>query len=123
VLRAPQWGQTLRADKAFHVSPFCQVEGHYDFCFSREPGANGPRIQARIDYHDSQGLLIHTHIRGQLEVLDRAALRQALWGYPLMTLAVMWRIHIQAWRLWRKRVPFFRKPPTPDHPATSSRPT
>jgi uncharacterized protein len=121
VLRAPQWGQTVQADKAFHVSPFCQVEGHYDFCFSRKPGAAGPRIHARIDYHDNEGLLIHTHIRGQLKVLDPAALRQALWGYPLMTLAVMWRIHLQALRLWRKRVPFFRKPPAPALPATNGR--
>jgi DUF1365 family protein len=30
-----------------------------------------------------------------------------------MTLGVIARIHWQALRLWRKRVPVFRKPPAP----------
>jgi uncharacterized protein len=38
-----------------------------------------------------------------------------------MTLAVMWRIHWQALHLWRKRVPFFRKPPAPALTATGGR--
>ena len=42
VLDAPAWGQTVVADKAFHVSPFCRVEGHYQFCFTRqEQGGDG----------------------------------------------------------------------------------
>jgi DUF1365 family protein len=40
-------------------------------------------------------------------------LRRAAWGYPLMTLALVARIHWQALQLWRKRVPFFRKPAPP----------
>jgi DUF1365 family protein len=31
-----------------------------------------------------------------------------------MSLGVTARIHWQAWRLWRKHVPFFRKPPAPE---------
>ena len=31
-----------------------------------------------------------------------------------MTLGVIARIHWQALKLWRKRVPFFRKPSLPD---------
>ena len=27
-----QWGQSLQADKVFHVSPFCAVRGQYRFC-------------------------------------------------------------------------------------------
>jgi DUF1365 family protein len=30
-----------------------------------------------------------------------------------MTLAVVARIHLQALRLWLKRVPYFHKPPPP----------
>jgi DUF1365 family protein len=30
-----------------------------------------------------------------------------------MTLGVIARIHWQAWTLWRKRLPFFRKPAPP----------
>ncbi|MDO7679445.1 MAG: DUF1365 domain-containing protein, partial [Burkholderiaceae bacterium] len=32
---------------------------------------------------------------------------------PLMTWGVILRIHWQALQLWRKRIPFFRKPEPP----------
>ena len=118
VLLAPHWGQTLVADKMFHVSPFCEVSGHYVFCFTRNEGEGGPAISARVDHHDAQGLLIHTRINGVLEPLSPVARHKALWSYPLMTLGVFWRIHRQAFALWRKRVPFFRKPQPPGLAAT-----
>jgi DUF1365 family protein len=31
LLPKPQYGHTLRADKVFHVSPFCDVQGEYRF--------------------------------------------------------------------------------------------
>lgn len=123
VLVAPQWGQTVLADKVFHVSPFCEVQGHYAFCFTREWKDGLPSLSARVDYHDLQGLLLHTRIDGQLHALDASARQRALWAYPLMTLGVVWRIHRQAFALWRKRVPFFAKPAPPALAATRSRPT
>ncbi len=122
VLDAPAWGQSVVADKAFHVSPFCQVQGHYVFCFTREQRDGVPTLSARVDHHDAEGLLIHTRIQGTLQPLDAAARRRALWRYPLMTLGVMWHIHAQAWRLWRKRVPFFSKPTPPTQAATRGAP-
>ena len=111
VLDAPQWGQPVRADKVFHVSPFCEVKGHYEFCFSATQREGVERISVRVDHHaDADGLLLHTRISGELQPLNRTTLLRALWAYPLMTLAVIWRIHSQALRLWRKRVPYFRKP-------------
>ncbi|MFZ3218819.1 MAG: DUF1365 domain-containing protein [Rhodoferax sp.] len=111
VLDAPQWGQTVQADKVFHVSPFCEVKGHYEFCFSVTRRDGHDHISARVDHHaGADGLLLHTRIGGTLQPLNRTTLHHALLGYPLMTLAVVWRIHSQALRLWRLRVPFFRKP-------------
>ena len=120
VLQAPRWGETVTADKAFHVSPFCPVQGQYAFCFTRQERDGVPHISARIDYHDEQGLLIHTRVSGDLQVLSSGARRKALWTYPLMTLGVFWHIHSQAFALWRKRIPFFRKPAPPSLPATRS---
>ncbi len=129
VLDAPAWGQTVSADKVFHVSPFCEVKGSYRFCFTQESQAGHAVISARVDHHDEAGLLIHTRLTGTLHPLDRAASHRALWAYPLMTLAVFWRIHRQAFSLWRKRVPFFAKPSPPatastlSHPAPTAHPT
>lgn len=122
VLDAPEWGATATADKAFHVSPFCEVKGSYRFCFTQTVQNGRLVLGARVDHHDDAGLLIHTRLTGTLQPLDRATARRALWRYPLMTLGVVWRIHRQAFSLWRKRVPFFTKPSPPPVAATLSRP-
>jgi len=103
------FGATLSADKVFHVSPFCRVQGGYRFRFAR----TADRIVARVEHVDADGPLIVTSVSGRLEVLDAAAVRRALRSAPLLTYGVMARIHWQALALWRKRVPFFRKPAAP----------
>ena len=105
-----RWGQELVADKIFHVSPFCAVEGQYRFRFMRTVD----RMVARIDLHDDQGPLLKTSISGHLEPFTRDSARRAFWGTPLMTLGVVARIHWHALRLFLKRVPFFHKPAAPE---------
>jgi DUF1365 family protein len=102
-------GATLEARKAFHVSPFCRVEGGYRFRFH----FGDDRWLARIDYADADGELLHTSIAGRAQPLTRAALRRAFLRQPLLTAGVVGRIHYQALRLWWKRVPFFAKPHPP----------
>jgi DUF1365 family protein len=99
----------MRADKVFHVSPFCEVEGSYRFRFAGDEG----RQFAQIDYHDREGRLLVTAIEGEARPIDGASLARALLGYPLMTAGVVARIHWQALRLWLKRVPWFTKPQPP----------
>ncbi|MEO6017826.1 MAG: DUF1365 domain-containing protein [Polaromonas sp.] len=114
LLDQPQYGHELRADKVFHVSPFCTLEGSYRFRFMRTTRDGLEKTVARIDYDDEAGPLLETSVSGTLEPLTRASLHKALWGYPAMTFGVMARIHWQAFRLWRKRVPFFSKPRPPE---------
>ena len=111
LLDPAQWGAQLQANKVFHVSPFCAVEGGYRFRFMFD--AARTRTVARIDYDDAQGPLLQTSVSGTLEPITPQALRRAVLRYPLMTLAVVARIHWQALQLWRKRVPFFHKPAPP----------
>jgi DUF1365 family protein len=112
LLDRPVYGVELRADKAFHVSPFCAVEGGYRFRFMVDPQRS--RTVARIDYDDAEGLLLQTSVSGALLPLTDQTLRRALWRHPAMTLGVIGRIHWQALKLWCKRVRFVRKPPPPD---------
>jgi uncharacterized protein len=122
------WGRELTASKVFHVSPFCAVQGGYRFRFMRTfaDEANGTnqssRTVARVDHDDDGGPLLQTSVSGQLQPLTAAAARAAFWGMPLMTWGVVLRIHWQAWQLWRKRVPFFRKPAPPQALTTRSAP-
>ena len=111
LLDNPRFGAELGADKVFHVSPFGAVDGAYRFRFMVTPGLE--RTVARVDWHDANGPVLQTSVSGRLEPVSVRSLRRAAWGYPLMTLALVARIHWQALQLWRKRVPFFRKPAPP----------
>jgi DUF1365 family protein len=102
-------GEALCANKVFHVSPFCQVRGHYVFRFIN----TAERSVARIDYDDVDGPLIYTSISGSVRPLSDRALLRALFAYPAFTFGVVARIHWQALRLYLKRLPFFTKPEPP----------
>ena len=104
------WGREITADKVFHVSPFCEVTGTYRFRFMRNAQ---DRIVVRIDHDDAEGPVLQTSLSGQLAPLTRASVRRAFWGWPLMTVGVVARIHWQALRVWVKGVPLRTKPAPP----------
>ncbi len=120
LLDAPRYGVEVLAQKVFHVSPFCSVAGDYRFRFMRTEAHDDadagepPRTVVRIEHHNEQGPLLHTSVSGNLEPITPRSLRRAVWGYPAMTLMVIARIHLQAFKLWLKRVQFHRKPEAPD---------
>jgi len=103
-------GVELRADKSFHVSPFCAVQGGYRFRFI----TRADRAVARIDYDDANGPLLLTSLSGAFEPAGLSQRLRALLGFPLFSAAVIARIHWHALRLWLARVPFHRKPDAPD---------
>lgn len=96
----------LQCAKQMHVSPFCEVRGFYRFRFRDTAEA----ALVGIDYDDGEGVLIHTSVGGTMQALDRQSALRALLRQPLMSASIIVKIHWQAWKLWRKRVPFFRKP-------------
>ena len=59
--------------------------------------------------------MLQTSVSGTLEPVTAGSIRKALWRYPAMTIGLALRIHLQAARLWLKRVRFFRKPALPEH--------
>jgi len=98
---------SYRHDKKLHVSPFFGLEQSYQWWFS-EPGE---QLDVRIDLREGASRPFFATLTGQRRPLTDASLAGALIRYPLMPLQVTVLIHLQAARLWLKRVPFFHKPP------------
>lgn len=120
---APGYGTELSARKVFHVSPFCRTEGQYRFRFMRTDAAgaghaSAERVVARIEYDDADGPLLITSVSGTVQPATGRLALKAFFTYPLMTVGVIAKIHWQAFRLWRKRVPFFSKPTPPSRELT-----
>lgn len=106
----------LIADKRFHVSPFCRIEGSYRFRFRRDENLQ----VARIDYYDDHAThspLLLTALSGRPRPWTTAGLLGALLRMPLLTFGVIARIHWQAFKLWIKKTPFYgARTPTPAPP-------
>lgn len=96
-------------DKAMYVSPFTPMESSYAFNIV-PPGDD---ICVSIQQSDANGPLLNASFIGKRAVFNRANLRRAILRHPLMTIKVIAGIHLEALKLWRKGVPFFRHTPQP----------
>jgi len=104
--------------KRLHVSPFFSLDQDYRWWFT-EPGAE---VNVRIDLAEGGERPFWATLHGRREELTNASLARALVRYPLMPQRVISLIHLQAARLWLKRVPFFHKPPfVPGHGSVKRR--
>ncbi len=106
VLRGPELHYEQR--KRLHVSPFFGLDQSYEYAFSQP----GQEVWARIHVRDDDGRRPLTAVlHGYRRELTNRALAALLLRYPLQPLQVTALIHYEAFRLWRKRVPFHHKPP------------
>lgn len=95
--------------KAFYVSPFNDVSGHYDFRLV--PPAD--KVAVAIDQHDSVGLVLQAAFAGMRQELGDRALLAAFFRYPLMTVKIIAGIHWEALKLWIKGNPLYKRPAAP----------
>ena len=91
--------------KDFYVSPFSPPDIHFDFRLHR------PNSELRLTVCDraNDGVILTARLAGcRRPLTDREILRLTL-SYPLVTTRVIAMIHWHAFRLWQKRLPWFRK--------------
>ncbi len=109
----------LTTPKHFYVSPFTELQTAFDFRV-RVPGPEG--IEIHIDDLENDRTLLVSWIRGEQRTLTNRRLLWMTLKYPLLTLQVIIKIHWQAFRLWRKKLPFHRKSAQPEFQTDLLRP-
>jgi len=94
--------------KQFHVSPFIGMEADYVFSTAKPDDDLRLVIRETVDHKP----LLITSFVGQRRAFTSRTIIKVLFQYPLMTLKVIAGIHLEALRLWMKRVPIYKKPST-----------
>ena len=94
--------------KVFHVSPFFDIEGEYQFTFNPK--------SVVINYFDPKNE--NYFFKSTLSVIgsrefNTLNLLKMFFKYPLMTFIIMWRIHWQAAKLFFKKAHFYTRPNPP----------
>jgi DUF1365 family protein len=102
--RIPRRHRAFR--KAFHVSPFLDMDHEYDWGFS-DPGEH---LSVRMRNFREGKLLFEAGLELKREPITGRALAAALLRNPVIPLFGLTVIYWQAVRLWWKRTPFFPHP-------------
>ena len=116
--RAITGANTLFAKKLFHVSPFLEREGHYQFKFDihdnhldDKRAKRETKFKVQIDYYNATGhKQLITSLVGHLQPLTKVSLRSAFWRYPLVTVKAVLMIHWHALKLIIKGIQYIKKP-------------
>lgn len=92
--------------KSFHVSPFIDMDIHYDWRF-REPHDS---LQVHLIDYQRGTKLFDASLSLHRREITRSSLTRMLIRYPMMTGKVITMIYWQALRLVLKKTPFFTHP-------------
>lgn len=99
----------LHADKVFHVSPFMNVSGSYDFRFK----LTAHEVGVWINHNVNGQRMLTTSLIGRRLPLTNRKLLTAFFRYPLVTVKVIAMIHWHAIRLVLKGIKYNVKPQPP----------
>ena len=110
--QAVRGGAILEARKIFHVSPFFPVSGEYRLRMHAREGSDQVRVLMR--YSDAGAARLTATLRGTREKLTNLGVIRAIAATGQWPLRPLISIHVEAARLWWKRVPFYSRPEPPN---------
>ena len=97
-----------RQKKYFYVSPFIKYDT--DFCFEIHPP--GAQLKIRIDSEKNKEKVLEAELTGRSLPMTKMALIRLFLFYPVITMRIIYLIHYQAFKLYLKKVPYFKKKET-----------
>ena len=103
--------KVLEATKIFHVSPFFPVAGKYRLRMSAD--AHSDRVQVLMRYTVDGVANLTATLRGTRESLTNLSVVRSLLATRQWPLRPLVSIHVEAARLWLKKVPFYSRPEPP----------
>lgn len=92
--------------KVFHVSPFLPAELSYAW----QVHLPGEELAVHIAVQQQAETLFDASIALRRRALNETSKSEYLCKYPLQTAMIWLRIYWQAFRLWRKKAPYFAHP-------------
>ena len=94
------------AAKRLHVSPFFSMDGGYKLKLREDD----EKLSLLIHYHDDGAPLLTATLRGMRARLNTSAVLAGFMKTRLFPMRPLISIHLEALKLWLKRVQFFRRP-------------
>ncbi len=97
------------AEKFFYVSPFFPVKGEYRLSFRHIDD----HLQVMVAYSIEKKPALLAILRGAVKPLTSLNILKYLCGYFQWPMRPFVSIHVEALKLWRKRVRYFKRPAAP----------
>jgi uncharacterized protein len=105
-VRTAQRVHSGRMPKELHVSPFLPMSLEYRWRLT----APGPTVAVGFDVAQGADVVLETSVAMRRRELTTGGMAGLLVRYPPMSLRVLGGIYWQAFRLWRKGVPYHPRP-------------
>lgn len=100
--------KNISSKKVFHVSPFFDIKGEYQFSFLKKVVSINYFDDAEKNFYFKSSL-----VETQCMEYSASNLLKLFLKYPMMSFLVMYRIHWQAVVLFFKKAKFFKRPQPP----------
>jgi len=102
----PSAGLQFSHEKAFHVSPFMDMDVFYDWRLN----VPSEDLHAHIENHRGDEPFFTASLALKRRAFSQRNLTRMLFRYPIMTARITAAIYYQALKLWWKKCPFYPHP-------------